>query len=100
MAQNTPARWIIAYDIGHRKRWAPIYKLLKKQGIPLQYSVFQIDASAAQLAALMAQLSQLIDHKADDIRAYRVPQSVCLVLLGKSMLPEGVWLTAETPRKG
>ena len=100
MAQNTPARWIIAYDIGHRKRWAPIYKLLKKQGIPLQYSVFQLDMSASQLAALMAQLSQLIDPKADDIRAYRVPQSESLVLLGKSILPEGVWMTCDKPQKG
>jgi len=100
MAQNASVRWIIAYDIGHRKRWAPVYKLLKKQGIPLQYSVFQIDASAAQLAALMAQIGQLIDPKADDIRAYRVPQSESLVLLGKSILPEDVWLTVNKPRKG
>lgn len=97
MPQHAPARWIVAYDIAHRRRWAPIYKLLKKHGIPLQYSVFVVEASAVQINSLMEQLKKLINPRQDDIRAYRMQESAVLHTLGAVILPEGVWLTASTP---
>lgn len=95
MSHNAPARWIVTYDIAHPRRWAPIYKLLKKKGVPLQYSVFQVDASAAHMGALMAEISKLIDRREDDVRAYRVPESGTMYTLGSPMIPEGMWITAD-----
>lgn len=98
MSQHEQARWIVAYDIGHPRRWANIYKLLKMHGIALQYSVFQVDASAVQISVLMAKLDRLIDSRADDIRAYRVPEAGGIYKLGVPMLPDDMWITGSNPR--
>ena len=39
MAQHTPASWLVTYDISDKKRLTRIHKALKKEGIPVQYSV-------------------------------------------------------------
>ena len=58
----------------------------------MQYSVFAVTASNANMATLMAHLSTLIDSREDDVRAYRLPENGWRATLGKSILPEGVWV--------
>jgi CRISPR/Cas system-associated endoribonuclease Cas2 len=41
---------------------------------------------------LIQQLTALIDPKADDVRAYRLPKNGWRFSIGKSLLPEGVWI--------
>ena len=92
MSQNQTATWLVIYDIADPRRLAKVFKTLKKCGVPLQYSVFSVDASAAGMAVLMAQLAKLIHLKEDDIRAYRLPENGWRATLGEAMLPEGMWL--------
>ena len=92
MGQNTPAHWLVAYDIGDKKRLSRIFKVMKKEGIPIQYSLFFVRASPQKMDALMTLLGQLIDKNQDDIRAYRVPQSPWQATLGQPILPADAWL--------
>ena len=94
MSQNAAARWLVTYDIVEPRNLARVFKLLKKNGVPIQYSVFQVDASAAQMGALMVQTAKLIDVRTDDVRAYRLPEKPWKVTLGATILPEDLWLDA------
>lgn len=92
MSLNASARWIVTYDIAGKRRLPRVFKFLKKQGIPVQYSVFLVDASAAKMGSIMASIAALIDKGADDVRAYRIPANPWKVTLGSAILPEGILL--------
>lgn len=40
MSQQTPARWLVTYDIVQPRNLGRVFRLLKKNGVPVQYSVF------------------------------------------------------------
>lgn len=92
MSQQQTAAWLVIYDIVDSRKRARVFKHLKKEGIPLQYSVFAVDASNAKMGALMAHLATLIDARKDDVRAYRLPENGWRATLGNDMLPEDLWL--------
>jgi CRISPR-associated protein Cas2 len=97
MSQNTPARWLITYDIRDPKRLAKVFKALKKEGIPVQYSVFYMNLSTAKVGSLMVKLAKLIDPRDDDVRAYRLPERGAEITLGSSILPRETWHDANAP---
>ncbi len=90
MSQHASARWLVTYDIADRKRLGALFKFLKKHGVPVQYSVFLLEASAVKMANLIVQIAKIIEADADDVRAYRLPQNLWQVTLGASILPEGI----------
>lgn len=49
MSQHASAQWLVTYDIADPKRLGRLFRYLKKQGVPVQYSVFLVDASAAKM---------------------------------------------------
>jgi hypothetical protein len=49
MSLHEPTGWIVCYDIRQPKRLIRVHRHLKKWGVPLQYSVFLVQASAARL---------------------------------------------------
>lgn len=87
MSQLDAAQWLVCYDIRDKRRLGQVFRFLKKQGVPVQYSVFLVDASAAKMRLLLAQLGELIDPRADDIRAYGLPVRPQYDTIGQSMLP-------------
>ena len=89
MSQHQTVPWLVTYDIADPRRLAQVFKRLKNEGIPVQYSVFAVDASATKMGTLMA---ALIDGKADDVRAYRLPEDGWRATLGEAMLPEDLWI--------
>lgn len=97
MSQHTPASWVVAYDIANPKRLGKVHRALKKEGIPVQYSVFHVVASTARMGAIMAKLARLIDPRADDIRAYRVPSNPWQATLGQPIIPTDVWQDPNNP---
>lgn len=92
MSQSKTVPWLVTYDIADPRRLARIFKRLKKEGVPVQYSVFAVDASAVKMGALMSALATLIDAHADDVRAYRLPEDGWRATLGNTMLPEDLWI--------
>lgn len=95
MSVHQQAQWLVTYDIADPRRLARVFKRLKKEGVPLQYSVFSVEASNAQMGALVAHLATLIDKRADDVRAYRLPTNGWRATLGAAMLPEDLWLDGK-----
>ncbi len=71
---------VVAYDVetanpAGAKRLRSVAKLCQKYGVRVQNSVFEIDASAAQLVELKGHLQRIIDEEQDSIRIYRIGNS-------------------------
>lgn len=92
MSQNQKSAWLVAYDISDPRRLARVFKALKEEGIPLQYSVFSVSATPAAMAQLMARLKVLINVKEDDVRAYQLPPNGWRFTLGEDIVPPETWL--------
>lgn len=90
MSQTAPARYLVTYDIADPRRLSRVFRYLKKQGVPVQYSVFLVESSAVQLNHVMAHIAKIIHPDADDVRAYRLPENGWQVTLGASILPPDV----------
>lgn len=59
--------YIVCYDIGDRRRWRRVFRLMKGQGRWLQLSVFQCRLTARRRASLSARLEQLIKRGEDHV---------------------------------
>ena len=92
MADHQAHLYLVAYDIADPKRLARVHAVLKKQGLPLQYSVFTVVIKRKALLRLMSSLAALIHTGQDDIRCYRLPSSTEMHTLGKQLFPEDVML--------
>ena len=90
MSQNESASYLVTYDIADPRRLGRLFRFLKKQGVPVQYSVFLVQSSATNMGSLMVKIAKMIDANADDVRAYRLPENGWQVTLGASILPEGI----------
>ena len=60
-------RYIVSYDICEPKRLRLVHKTMLGYGEPLQYSVFCCDLSESARIMLIADLSAIIDHRADQV---------------------------------
>ncbi len=92
MADNQAHLYLVAYDIADPKRLVRVHSVLKKQGLPLQYSVFTVVIKRKALLRLLSTLAALIHLGQDDIRCYRLPSSTEMHTLGKQIFPEDVML--------
>lgn len=98
MALNAPRAWLVAYDIADPRRLSRLHRFLKKQAVPVQYSVFCFEGSAMQLGRLARDIEDYIDPSTDDVRIYQVPEHLQCDVLGHGTLPEGVLLSSERTR--
>jgi len=65
--------FIIAYDISDAKRLKKIAKLIEKEAMRIQYSIYILyDASKEEVTTLLEKVCQVYDEKYDDIRVYKV----------------------------
>ena len=53
-----------------------VHRACRQWGVPIQYSVFLVPADARQHRGLIAELRELIDERADDVRVYPLPERV------------------------
>lgn len=90
MALNQARGWLICYDVRDPRRLSRFHRFLKRHAVPVQYSVFCYQGSAAQLGRLVREMESRIDRKADDVRVYQLPEQPHFEGLGKGCLPEGV----------
>lgn len=92
MADSLLGLYLIAYDIADPKRLSRTHRLLKKQGLPVQYSVFTVAMKRPRLLRLLEALEQVIDEFEDDIRCYRLPLHGEIATLGVQFFPDDVLL--------
>jgi CRISPR-associated protein Cas2 len=92
MADSQNGLYLIAYDIANPKRLSLVHRTLKKQGLPVQYSVFTVVMKRKALLRLLESLNALIKTAEDDIRCYRLPEHTDIKALGRQFFPEDVLL--------
>lgn len=92
MADSQNGLYLIAYDIADPRRLSRVHRTLKKQGLPVQYSVFTVVIKRKALLRLMESISRLIHPAEDDIRCYRLPEHTDINTLGRQFFPEDVML--------
>jgi CRISPR-associated protein Cas2 len=72
--RRSGAQWyLLAYDIRHEKRLRRLHYFCKKNGVPLQKSVFLFKADAVGLEELVEGVQERVNDKEDDVRLYPVP---------------------------
>ena len=92
MSDNQAQLYLVSYDIANPKRLARVHRVLKKQGLPLQYSVFTVVIERKALLRLLSNLDALIHPAQDDIRCYRLTNNKDMQTLGRQLFPEDVML--------
>jgi len=66
-------RWyFLAYDISSPKRLQRIHRIMKKEGMSVQKSVFIVNKSDRELKRLLKQLASIILKNQDDVRVYPI----------------------------
>lgn len=88
--------WLVAYDIRCPRRLRKVHQRLKREGASVQYSAYAVIANDREIRCLLQQLESLIDARADDIRAYHVPERCPVWTLGTQNLPDGITVDAAT----
>ena len=86
---------LLAYDIADPARLTQVHRTVLARGLPLQYSVFLVPATAAEIDALLGDLKCIIDVRRDDIRVYPLPARLEVVHYGRQWLPPGVQLAGS-----
>jgi CRISPR-associated protein Cas2 len=92
MADSENGLYLIAYDIANPRRLSQVHSVLKKQGLPVQYSVFTLVMKRRALLRLLDCLNSVIKIAEDDIRCYRLPEHSDVKTLGRQFFPEDVLL--------
>jgi CRISPR-associated protein Cas2 len=65
--------FVISYDISDIKRLRKVAKLLEKEAMRFQYSVFMLyNYTEEELKLLLQRLLDIIDNKEDDLRIYKI----------------------------
>ncbi|MGR9087714.1 MAG: CRISPR-associated endonuclease Cas2 [Gammaproteobacteria bacterium] len=92
MAKHQKKPYLISYDIAHPKRLARTHRVLKKAGLPMQYSVFTVVLKQRRLEHLLAAIDLIIDPIEDDVRCYALPVDIQCATLGRQFFPDDVML--------
>ena len=67
-----PGWYMVCYDIADTRRLGKIHRIMKKNGIAAQRSVFFAQGTTAEMENLLGELGRVMDEGSDDIRAYPV----------------------------
>ncbi|CAB0577785.1 CRISPR-associated endoribonuclease Cas2 [Corynebacterium diphtheriae] len=67
MSRDDTRRTLICYDIPNDNRRTHVAKILGKYGDRIQYSVFVVDISPAQLIRLKMEANKIIDRVEDSL---------------------------------
>ena len=97
MALNEIRHWMVAYDIADPRRLGRVHRYLKTVAVPVQYSVFVAEESAAGVRRIRDRLAALINPREDDVRIYLVPKRADATVFGRATLPSGLLLLTRSP---
>ena len=74
-------KYLVCYDICNPKRLRRVHRTIRDYGIPLQYSVFELELNEIKLKQLIRDLTIIIEPSEDKVMFYRLtPQQkpICL----------------------
>lgn len=87
--------WLICYDIADPRRLGRVHRLVSRQAMQVQYSIYLYHGSASDLQDLMSELRKRIHPREDDIRIYTLPRRPELILRGQTLAGESLFLLGE-----
>ncbi len=87
------SQFLLCYDIRDKRRLARVHRIAVRHALPLQYSVFYLKGRRAQLDTLLAELQEVTHPADDDVRVYEVQPLEQGCMLGKSVMPDGIWMS-------
>jgi len=73
---------LICYDIANPKRLAKVHRMVSKEAMMLQYSVYITMMTRIEAKEMLQALEKIIDLNEDDIRIYAIPSNPDIVCLG------------------
>lgn len=82
--------YLLAYDIANPRRLARIARIVSRQALRIQYSVYVAELSRSQLRDLVAILREAVDPRSDDLRIYPLPARLDAVWYGRATWPDGI----------
>lgn len=82
--------YLLAYDIADPRRLARVARLVSREALRIQYSVYVAQFSPPRLRRLVSILRAAIDPKADDLRIYPLPNRLDAVWYGRAIWPDGI----------
>ena len=65
-----------------------MHKAIRDWGIPIQYSIFEVEVNPRQLAQLLEELTGLIDTQEDKVMFYRLSPNQDRISLGVAVQTE------------
>lgn len=95
LAESSAQRWLLAHDIADPKRLRKVWRVMRKVGVPLQYSLYLLRGNRLAIDKVLDQLRDLIDNKSDDLRVYPLGENTRLWGLGTQFSDGGNTLTDE-----
>ena len=75
----------MGYDIAHPRRLVKIYRMLRKEGLAAQKSLFFVRGTEPQINDLLDRMAGLMVLREDDLRAYPIVH------------PRDVWTNGPNP---
>ncbi len=75
-------RWLLAYDIRDPKRLKKVWRVMRREGIPFQYSLYFLRSNKMGIENLLQRLTTLIDTTVDDLRVYPLGENTRMWGLG------------------
>jgi len=80
--------YLVAYDIACPRRLAKIHRLIKREGIAVQKSVFLFNGTQRDIDTFLDRLADCIVPKEDDLKAYPIKR------------PGDLWTAGPNPLAG
>ena len=90
MGVSAARPWLVAYDIRDTARLAKVHRVIADSALQVQYSVYLFEGTASALRRLLDAAAREMDLSEDDLRAYPVPRTPVLFMLGCGRAPPGV----------
>ena len=88
--------YLVCYDIADPVRLSRVFRLMKKKGVHVQYSVFMAFLVDGELEELKERLFSIIKKTDDDVRIYPLPKPPLIHAMGRARgLPQGVELFVD-----
>lgn len=94
-SEKDTQRWLLAHDIADPKRLNKVWRLMRKEGQALQYSLYLLRGNRERIERLLDQLSPIIDKRTDDVRIYPLGENTRLWGLGNQFSDGGNIMTDE-----
>jgi len=79
---NHSIKYLVCYDICNAKRLRRVHRLIRDWGIPIQFSIFEVEVNSGQFKQLTEKLSNLINQMEDKVMFYRLNPEQDRICLG------------------